>query len=1021
MGGESAGVARSTNGKHTIGTTVSYENASEQESGASLQPHELILALLVGDERLQGLATQRTLARTALLSQPSVSRLLRTLQERGIVAPHFPGPWEGAHVERTYRLTPKGETLGRALWTRILKLPTPNPLLELQDLFDLHPHLPRADLLILCLRKAPFDVEHPEPALAQLEGKERGPASMSDSAPSPRSGPVETESLPLVGRVRERRRLLSVLRGVIGVHVEPASVVLLGPAGIGKSTLLRFAERVAEERGFQVRRGQLASGNGLPGYLLGDFIDPSLTRTARPTAAALPKLMVTLLERLEQEARKKPQLIVVDDVDRAPVEDLTLLEFLLFHVLERRMPVVFLLGVRDDEPKGSRSEAVLAHIHRLGRTGTGLLRLEPVPPLSPEEAHLLAQRAVGNTAAGLQLDPLFKRIEARARGNPLFLLETIACLRHRGLLDPDRVAELDAAPLPVPDGLQRLIEDRIGHLPESARQLLSMAAAVGTEFGLEPIVALSKEIGAGERTNVRTMLERELAQGEFLETRGVGEFAFRHPLVPEVLEMQDQGRRRFHLFLAGWWSTHAPEEVEVIAGHYHEANDPVGGIPWVKRALQAAVASHSLERVERYHHWLQDLMVSGGVSAEVRAREGLGTFDDLWGAMGPTPAGVRILHALRSLHPSPPLRREVAVRLAFHLARTDPSAAQRMIKMLGQEASRERTPGGAVVPLLSLVRTRIANTQGRDREVLKETAPLLSAMDKLPVWARGYVLYYAGQAWRYFDQGPRVRDCLAQARALARSSGSLFLQGLGHNLEAALANSEGRVRLQRRAFESALTVAQASGDLDIIATRLANLAQAFLMEGDLSRSRQTLEEHHRFCERFGVVAEPGLELKNWADLTLREGHWEEAIALLQKAREAMTRAGRTYLLDAVRFTMIDALLLGGDATTARQELRSARYEDSLRLAQDGWCRVLEDRAPSARTLFERAVTKAEARSNLLDQGKALCYLSRWEAGFGDPERARSHRRMAQARFDRAGVIRGGWYRSWPPPFAGAQA
>ncbi len=992
--------------------TPSGTSPQEAEPEGPIRPDELLLALLECDERLKGEFNQKALARATLLSQPTVSRLLSTLYQRGHVTSHVPAPWEGRHAERTYRLTPKGETFARALWTKLQEYPTPDPLLTLRDLIDLHPNIPPADLLLLCLRRTPFDVEDPSSALRHLD--RMWPDNARPTKNTSSSDPFRSEHFALVGRIRERRRLLSLLRNVMGSHVEPSSVVLLGQAGIGKSTLLRFTVRAAEARGFQVRRGQVVSEGRLPLYLLGGFLDTAEGRSLRVAGRVLPPLMVSMLEHLELDARKRPQLFVIDDLHLATADDLVFLEFLLFGIMERKMPVVAVFAMREDNPQESPSEGILERIQTLGRTGTGLLQLERLPPLAPEEAHLLAQQAMGVRALHPGLRPLLQRLEERARGNPLFLLESIEFLRQRGLLDPARLGEVET--LPVPDSLRRLISARMARLPEPSRRLLEMAATIGPRFDLDAIAHLAWKSGWGDRKKVLAELARSVKEGEFLESGSVGEFVFRHPLLPDVLQEETRESERYHRILAEWWGERRPLEIETVAFHCFQGRDDTLGILWVRKALRAALREPAPEKVERYHRWLQALLEQRETPIEARVQEGLGVFDDLCEMVEFTPQGRRILSSLLAGHPPEALRWEIETRQAIDLVTTDPPMARKKLARLAKEIPPGRSRAGTRGFLLAIGRTRLANSDGRVRVMIKEASPLLRPRKGLPVWIRAQALYNAGRAWTNLAQPQRIRWCITQARALARTHESPYLQGLCSNLEASLAHTEGRVRPLRIAFEDALANARLSGDPDQVARRILNVGLACIMEGDLVKARQMLEEYRRFAERMGATKEEGMEqyLEGW--LLLHEGHSGEAVDLLRQAREIMNQAGRTYLLESVQVRMIDALLTQGDVEGARRELRSATYGGELMRMQEGWCCALESQTVRARRFLEQAVKEALSHRHLLTHGLALKHLARWEEGFGKRKRAQALFRKAQKQFDRSGVIPGSWYWEWPPSF-----
>src|SRR5207247_1584647 len=61
-------------------------------------------------------------------------------------------------------------------------------------------------------------------------------------------------------------------------------------------------------------------------------------------------------------------------------------------------------------------------------------------------------------------------------GNPLFLLETLACLSTRGAADVER--------LPLAQGVGAVVRERLAPLPPAVRRLLEMAAILGRDVAV---------------------------------------------------------------------------------------------------------------------------------------------------------------------------------------------------------------------------------------------------------------------------------------------------------------------------------------------------------------------------------------------------------------------------------------------------------------------------------------------------------------------------------------------------------
>ena len=91
------------------------------------------------------------------------------------------------------------------------------------------------------------------------------------------------------------------------------------------------------------------------------------------------------------------------------------------------------------------------------------------------------------------LAPLRARIEARARGNPLFVEEMIRSLVERGVLRGERGAYEPAAPIEeitLPETVQAVLASRIDRLADRDKDVLQAAAVVGRDVPIELLRAV---------------------------------------------------------------------------------------------------------------------------------------------------------------------------------------------------------------------------------------------------------------------------------------------------------------------------------------------------------------------------------------------------------------------------------------------------------------------------------------------------------------------------------------------------
>lgn len=322
-----------------------------------------------------------------------------------------------------------------------------------------------------------------------------------------REGDVES----VVGRADEQARLRSI--GDRAAAGTPQLVVIEGPAGVGKSALVRDlatampAGHVALwARGEQIERqldfgiiDQLVREAGAAGLAA----PPALLRSeARPDPLEVGQ---TILDLTEQYGTDRLLLIVVDDAQWADLASIQAMSFAYRRLHQRRVLVVVVQ--RPDAP-------TLEAFDRLVRDGRGhRLRLAPLSPT--------AVAALVHARIGVHLTPrAAARLHGHTAGSPL---ETITLVDE---LDPGELTS-GIGPLPAPRSYASLVLARLAACSPDAEQLVSMVAITGVPVELPTLARMAGVDDAAAALS--EAIERDLLSLDRRGGRRVVEVA--HPLI----------------------------------------------------------------------------------------------------------------------------------------------------------------------------------------------------------------------------------------------------------------------------------------------------------------------------------------------------------------------------------------------------------------------------------------------------------------------------------------------------------
>ena len=431
--------------------------------------------------------------------------------------------------------------------------------------------------------------------------------------------PTGAPERPFVGRADA----LASLRGAFSVALarrEGALALISGPPGIGKTRLAELVAAELEAGGALALVGRAREGEGVPAFWLFAQVlrrlleQPAAADALREIASHAPELADLLglpaaaaktsldpeqsrfllfdavSRALLREARRRPLVVVLEDLQWAGSESLRLLEHLAHEPLDAPLLV---LGTVRDEPReaGHPVTRALALLRAQDRCVEIALQ-----PLSRAEVAALLEQVLSKPAPPDLTSELF----ARTEGVPLFLREALRLLAERGALaQPERVPREGVV---LPARALDLIRRPLERLSAAATALVAAAAVLGRDFEL----AAAAAVAGLERSDALDRIDEAVAAG-VLEPApsAAASFRFTHALFQEaaLAALTPGARARLHLRAAEHLERENagdPSAVLAELAHHHHRALAVGD---PGRACEAAL--RAADRSSRLGAWEQ--------------------------------------------------------------------------------------------------------------------------------------------------------------------------------------------------------------------------------------------------------------------------------------------------------------------------------------------------------------------------------------------------------------------------------
>ncbi|RCG30929.1 hypothetical protein DQ384_13315 [Sphaerisporangium album] len=373
---------------------------------------------------------------------------------------------------------------------------------------------------------------------------------------------------PLLGRERESALLAEAVS-------DPGHRVVLvaGEPGIGKTSLAEQAARTAGAAGRAVAFGRCWDGSGAPPFWPWAQAVRELTgrdgELAQLAGAARGVTLYEAVARLLNE-HDRP-LVVLDDLQWADPSSLGLLSFL---ATTRSCPGLTVVATYRDTEAAQALARPLAELMRLPHVRRVTLRG-------------LREDAIAEYLGRAGADPALAGEMARLTdGNPFFLGEVVR-------LD-------DGAP--APEAVSDVVMGRIGALPEHTGVVLTAAALLGREAGLEVLLDVLADRVDVPREHVLDVLDAAVQARLLAESPGPPvAYRFVHDIVRDVLRagLAPMRRRRLHARVAAVLERRGDATPAEIAHHAREgvvlAGMAAEAVRYSRRAAAHAMGQFAYE------------------------------------------------------------------------------------------------------------------------------------------------------------------------------------------------------------------------------------------------------------------------------------------------------------------------------------------------------------------------------------------------------------------------------------------
>jgi len=750
--------------------------------------------------------------------------------------------------------------------------------------------------------------------------------------PTKRRG-IEGLYAPMIGRGAELRYLEESAKGLIQER-QGRLIIISGEAGIGKSRLIaEFKDRNAGQELILIEGHSLTYRRSASYWMFQDLLRNYLNGTNKSPKAQLRERLVekavelfgeahanvlpflenllsvqgtdsltaqrlalldaeqirqqtfvAVRDLLRAEARRKPLVVILEDLHWVDETSLDLVRFLIQGIA---VDPILLLGVTRPIEEGHLASLIDLGRRRLGERCSVLT----LTGLNEEQCLQLLANLLGTDTLSSQLKG---PIISRSGGIPFYIEEILRMLIDQQLLFQKEgrwhlKSGFENADPSIPETLQDLLMARIDRLDPDQRLVLQIASVIGRQFNLE---LLEYSLQTFEIKRLDLVIAGLVEKAFILPLPGEGrEYTFRHVLTSDAIyrTLLRRDLSKFHTLVGEALETLYADElenhVEILASHFLRSPRLDKALHYLTLAGEKSAGDYANDQANRHFAEARHLLsqVEHTPEQALRVLVGMGDVCTFVGEYDR--ARESYLEALKVIESTQPYA-DVKMHCAVH-------------RKIGTTYERQ-------------------GEFDRALEHLVEANKALGKTAFLAPGSKAEILNDLG--WIYF-----LRGNFEEAQKNLRI-GLTLVEGTGeYRVLASIHNRLGAVAYQRRDYEAAashvrksLALREAIGDLSGVARLYNNLGLLSLMVGDLREAEENFFRSSELLEKLGDAEGIALSNINLGLVKYDRGQFESARIFLEKARALADQIGHRF------FAALSRMYLGRLNTSLKQYAESAR-------------------------------------------------------------------------------------------------